>query len=241
MLFLRSLVANALLYPLAFLLTAVSLPVWVLRRRWAHRAASIWARATLDILHHVCGITMEVRGKQHMPRAPMLIASKHQSSWETAALFVLMPNIAIVMRQIFFYFTPLGWLCWRSGMLPINRLGGASALRRLLRDSSRALAQGKSVCIFPEGTRRAPGAPPLYHNGVAGLYTHLQVPCVPVALNTGLFWPRRQFLRYPGRVVMEFLPPIAPGMPRKAFMQKLETQIEEASNRLLAEARRDQS
>lgn len=238
MLFVRSLISNTLIYPLPFVLVTASLPVWIWRRRWALGLTRLWGRATLAILRHVNGMEMELRGQKHLPRRPALIACKHQSSWETVVLFVLIPNAVMIVRQTFFYFTPLGWLCWRGGMLSLNRVGGAKALRQLLRASSAKIAQGRSVCIFPEGTRRPPGAPPLYHSGVAGLYRHLNVPCVPVALNSGLFWPRRRFLRYAGRVVMEFLPPIAPGLARPQFMHLLQTRLEAASNRLLAEARR---
>ena len=238
MLFLRSLLSNTLIYPIGFILVTLSVPFWVWRRSWARWVTHSWGRATLGILRHVSGIELEVRGREHMPRAAALIACKHQSSWETVAMFLLIPNVAMIVRQTFFYFTPVGWLAWRIGMLRLNRTGHAKALRQLMRDSRAEVRRGRCVCIFPEGTRRPPGAPAIYHSGVAGLYRHLDVPCVPVALNSGLFWPRRQFLRYSGRLVMEFLPPIAPGMPRAAFMRELEARIEPASARLLKNARR---
>jgi 1-acyl-sn-glycerol-3-phosphate acyltransferase len=122
-------------------------------------------------------------------------------------------------------------------MIPVDRDKGPAALRRMLREAKKRVADGREIIIFPEGTRRAPGAPPDYKTGVALLYESLGVPCLPVALNSGLFWPRRSLRRRPGTIVVEFLDPIPPGLPRAEFLQRLADAIEGASARLLAEAK----
>jgi 1-acyl-sn-glycerol-3-phosphate acyltransferase len=128
-----------------------------------------------------------------------------------------------------------GWYATRAGMITVERDQGTAALRRLAADVGTAVAAGKNVVIFPEGTRRPPGAAPDYKGGIAHLYRMTGASVVPAALNSGLFWPRRQMLRFPGTIVIEFLPPILPGLTSRAFLQRLESDIEAASNRLLAE------
>ena len=121
-------------------------------------------------------------------------------------------------------------------MIHVDRSAGPSALRGLAKRGREEIAKGRQILIFPEGTRRAAGAPPDYHPGVAFLYRALGVPVLPVALNSGVFWPRRKFVRYPGTIVIEFLPPIAPGLDTRTFLAELEARIEIASDRLLVEA-----
>ena len=123
-------------------------------------------------------------------------------------------------------------------MIRIDRAGGARALRGLIEGGRAALDRGAPIAIFPEGTRVAPGEHRPYHPGVAALYRHLDCTVVPVALNSGVFWGRRSFVKRPGRIVVEFLPPIAPGLERKDFMTELERRLEPATERLVAEARR---
>jgi len=145
-------------------------------------------------------------------------------------------NPALILKQELLYIPLYGQYVKKAGMIPIRRSDGPKALRTMLRRASEAVKAGRHLIIFPEGTRAAPGARNPYMPGVAGLYSHLDVPCVPVALNSGLFWPRRKLHRKPGTIIVEFLPPIAPGLDRKTFMTELENRIEGATDRLLAEA-----
>jgi 1-acyl-sn-glycerol-3-phosphate acyltransferase len=131
-----------------------------------------------------------------------------------------------------------GWLARKQRMIPIDRKAGASALRGLLRAAEAAKGEGRQIVIFPQGTRVAPGADAPYQPGVAALYARLGCPVVPVALNSGCFWPRRSFVKYPGRIVIELLEPIPPGLAKGAFLAELERRIETATARLEAEARR---
>ena len=136
------------------------------------------------------------------------------------------------MKWIPFY----GWFCLKFEHILVKRDRAASALKAMIRDARARTTEGREVLIFPEGTRAVPGAAPDYKPGYVALYEGLDVPAVPLALNSGLYWPRRSVRRYPGTIIVEFLDPIPPGMPRKEFRQRIEAAIEEASGRLIAEA-----
>jgi 1-acyl-sn-glycerol-3-phosphate acyltransferase len=136
---------------------------------------------------------------------------------------------AFVLKRELLSIPLFGWYLRKVGMIAVDRAAGASALRNMARQASEAFAEGRSILIFPEGTRVPPGESRPYHPGVAALYTQLKVPVVPVALNSGLFWGRRSFVKRPGTVTVQFLPPIPPGLDRKAFMRELESRIEAAA------------
>ncbi len=149
---------------------------------------------------------------------------------------IVLGDAAYVLKRQLLWIPIYGWYLRKLDNLSVDRAGGASALRVMVEAGKRIIAQGRSIVIFPEGTRTVPGERRPYHPGIAALYTQLDVPVVPVALNSGLFWGRRAFLKRPGRIVLEFLPSIAPGLPRKVFMRELESRIETASERLCATA-----
>jgi 1-acyl-sn-glycerol-3-phosphate acyltransferase len=145
------------------------------------------------------------------------------------------------MKRELFWIPFHGWFSHKFEMIPVDRDKGPAALRAMLRETKKRVEDGREVIIFPEGTRRAPGAPPDYKTGVILLYEALRIPCVPVALNSGLFWPRRSLVRRPGTVIVEFLDPIPPGLTKAEFMRRLTTAIETASNRLIVEAKPKES
>ena len=233
----RSLLFNILFYVTTTAFVVLGSPLLVAPRSWAMYALGVHARFELWLLRTIVGTELEVRGKEKLPEGPRLVASKHQSAWETFALIPLFRDPALLMKRELFWIPFHGWFSHKFQMIPVDRDKGAVALRRMLREAQQRIADGRQIIIFPEGTRRAPGAPPDYKTGVVLLYDALQVPCVPVALNSGLFWPRRSFHRYPGTIVVEILDPIPPGLPKAEFLKRLEQAIETASNRLLAEAR----
>ena len=209
-----------------------AIPLFLGPRIAVIRAAQIWAHLQLWGLRVFCGQTYEVRGREHIPNGAALVASKHYSMWETIAFMVLVDDPAIVLKRELLNVPFYGWYGRKMGMIPIDRSGKASALRALKRASDQAVADRRQIVIFPEGTRRKVGAAPDYKPGVAGLYSGLNVPCVPVALKSGAHWTG--FRKEPGTIVLEFLEPIAPGLKRAEFMTLLETRIETATNRLLA-------
>ncbi len=240
------LVVRSLLFNLAFYLNTaawclVALPALLMPYRAILWIADAWGRSSLWLLRVIAGTRVEIRGRERIPKGGLLVASKHQSALETFTFATIFPNLTFILKRELMWIPLFGWAMARAGMVPIDRSAGSAALARMNAKAGERTAAGRQVIIYPEGTRRPPGAPPAYKYGVAHLYQNLGVPCLPVALNTGLFWPRRSFLRRPGTVVIEILEPIPPGLDRDAFFDLLKTRIEEASNRLLREGQDEPS
>jgi 1-acyl-sn-glycerol-3-phosphate acyltransferase len=225
---------------LFYLISALFLVLgsWLLLgpRSWAMKSLELHGRTCLWLLEKIVGTRLEVRGRENLPDGAALVASKHQSAWDTFGLVPLLRDPAIVMKRELFWIPFYGWFSAKFGMIFVHREAGPAALRRMARDAEDRALQGRHILIFPEGTRREPGAEPAYQPGALFLYDRLGLPCVPVALNTGLFWPRRSLRRYPGTIIVEFLAPIPPGLPRKTFAKRLERAIETASDALILEA-----
>jgi 1-acyl-sn-glycerol-3-phosphate acyltransferase len=200
---------------------------WAMAGLKAHALTSIWW------LRLIVGTRLEVRGRENLPDGPALIASKHQSAWDTFGLVPLTRDPAIVMKEELFAIPLYGWFSRKFEMIGVRRERASVALRHMAADAANRASQGRDIVIFPEGTRRPPGAPPAYKPGVMLLYESLGLPCVPVALNSGLFWPRRSLIRRPGTIIVEFLPAIPPGLPRREFSALLQGRIETASAKLL--------
>jgi 1-acyl-sn-glycerol-3-phosphate acyltransferase len=234
---LRSLVFNVALYAVTAVQAIAGLPVLVMRRRTAYRFGRAWADAILRLCAAVAGLGYEVRGRERLPRGPAIIAMKHQSAWDTFAVAVIFDDPAIVVKRELLWIPFYGWYLRKAGMISVDRKAGAQALRQLVAGGERAAAQGRPLVIFPEGTRTAPGTHRPYQPGVAALYRQLGLPLVPVAVNSGLYWGRRSFLKRPGTIIVEILPPIPPGGERRQVMDELERRIEGATARLVAEAR----
>jgi 1-acyl-sn-glycerol-3-phosphate acyltransferase len=233
---LRASLFNVLFYVTTVLFLGLGSPLLFGPRSWAMWALALHARTELWLLQMIVGTKLEVRGSEKLPKGACLVASKHQSAWETFALIPLFRDPAYLMKRELFWIPFHGWFSYKFKMIPVDRDKGPAALRRMLAEAKTRAAAGREIIIFPEGTRRAPGAPPDYKTGVFLLYEALALPCVPVALNSGLFWPRRSFKRYPGTIIVEFLDPIPPGLTKREFLPRLQTTIETASNRLIAEA-----
>jgi 1-acyl-sn-glycerol-3-phosphate acyltransferase len=239
MLLARSLLFNLALWLWTGVMVLAALPLLAAPRERMVALGRLWQRGVQALLARLTGLTYEVRGRERIPATPAIFAFKHQSAWETMVLNLLFPDLAIVLKRELTRIPLFGWYLRHAGMIGIDRAGGARALRMLVEDGRAALARDSSIVIFPEGTRAPVGERNPYQPGVAALYRQLDCPVVPVALNSGLFWRRRGFIKRPGRIVVEFLPPIAPGLDRKAFMAELEHRIESATARLIAEARPD--
>lgn len=218
-------------YLLAFL---PALPFLSRRGLWERGVVS-WARTSSALLRVICGTRARVTGLENVPPGPLLIAAKHQSAWETFALLPLFEDPAFILKQELMRIPVFGWFAARARMIPVDRSGGRAALKEMTEVARAEIAAGRQILIFPEGTRRPPGAPPAYKIGVSSLYAQLGVPCLPVALNSGLYWPRRAIIRRPGTIRVHILPPIPPGLSRDAFMARLEGDIEGASAELLTE------
>ncbi|MEQ1648034.1 MAG: lysophospholipid acyltransferase family protein [Hyphomicrobiaceae bacterium] len=232
---------RSILYAITFYLLTVAMLIgglWLLLapRSWAMAGLKLHGRIATWLLWVVCGTRIEVRGRERLPKAPYLVVAKHQSAWDTFALVPLFDDVAIVLKDELKWIPIYGWFCVKFEHILVKRDRAAVALKALVADGRARAACGREILIFPEGTRRAPGAPPDYKPGYVALYEGLQVPCVPLALNSGLYWPRRSLRRYPGTIVVEFLEPLPAGQSRALFRRDVEARIEAASARLMAEA-----
>lgn len=237
MLHLRSLIFNIMFYLNMITWMLVLVPTYLMPRMVFMRAARAWAWSSLWLLKVICGTRFELRGHENIPQGGFLVACKHQSMWETFALFCVVDDPAFVLKSELQWVPLFGWYTWKARSIPIDRKGGSSALTRMNARAGEEIRHGRQVVIFPEGTRTAPGAKPAYKYGIVHMYDQIGITCVPMALNSGAFWPRRKFLRHPGTIVVEVLPPIPPGLSREAFFATMTSVIEAASDRLLSEAR----
>ncbi|OYX23532.1 MAG: 1-acyl-sn-glycerol-3-phosphate acyltransferase [Rhodobacterales bacterium 32-66-7] len=231
---LASLVFTLQMY-LAMAVIALVFAPWAL---WSSRGARFamqtycaWVFFSLRLL---CGLRCEVRGQP--PEGEALIAAKHHSFLDIMMLFHALPAAKFIMKRELIYAPFLGQYALRIGCVPVNRGKRGQAIARMKADVAAGAAEPGQLIIYPQGTRVAPGATLPYKVGTGVLYEQLGQTCHPVATNVGLYWPKHGILRRPGVAVVEFLPPIAPGLPVPEFMTRLEGEIEDASNRLLAEA-----
>jgi 1-acyl-sn-glycerol-3-phosphate acyltransferase len=244
MLLARSIAFNVLFYVNLAVHILVALPTLALPRPVQRAFIRSYARTSLWLLRVVCGTRVEWRGLAKLPQGACIVACKHQSTWETFALYAVLDDPAYILKRELTWIPLFGWHLWKAGLIPVDRRAGMAALSRMTGWAQKALQQSRQIVIFPEGTRRAPGAEPSYKPGVAYLYDKAGVACVPVALNSGLFWPRRSLLRYPGTILVEVLEPIAPDLDKRAFLTRLQNDVEQAAARLLQESKdrlRDQA
>lgn len=235
MIWLRSLLFVAVFYLWSTLAAFLMLPTLALPRAacaWSLRA---WGRVVTLLLRLICGVRVEVRGRQYLPTGAALIASKHQCMFDIFGTFAFLPDSCFISRKEFMRIPFFGWYIWKTRMIVIDREGQAKALKKMVADSRDRLKHERQIVIFPEGHRGEPGVAGDYKPGVAALYRELDMPCGLLALNTGVHWPAHGFLRKPGTIVFEFLEPIPAGLKRAEFMRTLQDRLEAASNALLAE------
>ena len=236
---LRSVIFNVLFYLNLVVYLLAAMPTLLLPSRYLLAVARGWARANLRLLRVVCGIRADFRGLEKIPPGGLIIASKHQSVWETFALLPYVNDPTFILKRELMWIPLFGWCLWKAGMIPVDRGARGPALAAMTERAKVEVQRGRQIIIFPEGTRRPPGAEPRYKFGVAHLYAETAVPCVPVALNSGLFWPRRSFRRFPGTVVVQVCEPIAPGLDKSDFIARLQDAIENASAKLVEEGNRE--
>ena len=236
MIIVRSLVFNALFYVNTALWLIAALPTFFMPYRAIIEVAKAWGRFNRALTRMVAGIDYEIRGAEKIPRGPVIVAAKHQSAWETFALLSLFDNPTFIIKRELQWIPIFGWFTIKGRMVPVQRGAGSQTLTNMIERARIELSRGRQLVIFPEGTRRAPGAEPRYKYGVAQLYAAEGVPCIPIALNSGLFWPRRSLRRNPGTILVEVLDPILPGLDKDVFLERLKNEIETATARLIAES-----
>ena len=230
---LRSLTYVALFYLWTAVVAVGFTPILFGPVRWVYWMFNFWGRGVVGLLA-ICDIKVEVRGKQFIPTGAALVAPKHQCMLDVFAQFTWLPGSAFVMKKELAWIPWFGWYAKKAGAIVIDREGQAKTMRQVIREGIELFKKGRQVVIFPEGTRKAPGAEPDYKPGIAALYRELNVPVHPVATNAGVHWPAHGFIRIPGTIVFEYLEPIPPGLKRAEFMRILEERIETKSTELLA-------
>ena len=233
----RSILYGLWYYGLTVLFAILFIPLLALPRSVLRDGIRLWARLLIWGLRVIGGVRLEVRGLEHLPQGvPVLLAAKHQSMFDIIPAFAYMPDALFVMKKELMRIPVFGWHNRKHGTIVVDRQGQAHAMRKMIADARDRFTEPRQLLIFPEGTRRPPGAPPDYKPGVAGLYRDLDVPCVPVATNTGAHISSSGIAKSPGTVVYEVLEPIPAGLKRADFMRLLQDRIETASSALLADA-----
>jgi 1-acyl-sn-glycerol-3-phosphate acyltransferase len=238
--YLRSLVFNVLFWLVFFFWAIIALPTFALPMRALLTVGRCWVKSSLLLMRLVCNIKVEFRGVDKIPKGPLVVAAKHQSFWETFALLECLDLPLFVLKRELLLIPVFGQFLTKLRMIAVDRSKGVRALLDMTRRAREAVRGGRQLVIFPEGTRTTPGAPPAYKSGFAQIYASCGVPCMPVALNSGLFWPRRNFMRYPGTLVVEFLDPLPPGLAKDEFVSRVQAAIEEATLRIVEAGRREQ-
>ncbi len=232
--FARSLIFNIAFYLFFSGAMLFGIPLFAFPRRLRQRYIAWLNSSVFWLLRTICGLEIDVTGRERIPAGKLLVAAKHQSAIDNFIVWSLFADPTFILKSELRFVPLLGWWMKAMRMIPVNRGGGPSVHKELNKRVAAELADNRQVMIFPEGTRTAPGSPPQYKRGIALLYINSEAPCLPVALNTGLYWPRRKFMRWPGTIQVEILAPIAPGMPRDDFLALLQERIETAANRMLA-------
>jgi 1-acyl-sn-glycerol-3-phosphate acyltransferase len=239
MLIVRSLLFNVAFYANLILWLILLVPALLVPRRVFMEMVKLWGRTSLWLLRVIAGTKVVITGQEKILPGGALVAAKHQSFLETFALVTILDDPTYILKRELMWIPFFGWHLAKAGCVPVNRKAGSLALVQMTARAKEEAEHGRQIIIFPEGTRRPPGAPPAYKYGVAHLYQNLGFPCIPVGMNSGLYWPRRQFIRRPGTVRIEVLDPIAPGLPREEFFRRVQDQIEGSSARLLDEGRKE--
>ncbi|MEY8830193.1 lysophospholipid acyltransferase family protein [Sedimentitalea sp. XS_ASV28] len=230
----RSLVFIIVIYFWMAVLGILFTPYAILSKRGALRACKIYARTTLVLTRWMVGIHGEVRGT--VPSGEVMVAAKHQSFLDILLIFDAVPHAKFIMKRELLWTPFIGLYAKRLGCVPVDRGRRGAAVAKMVKDVAQEFSTPGQLIIYPQGTRVAPGDRKPYKVGSGVLYKELGQPCVPVATNVGLFWPRKGIMRKPGLAVVEFLEPIAPGLDRNEFMRKLEERVEARSDELMREA-----
>jgi 1-acyl-sn-glycerol-3-phosphate acyltransferase len=232
----RSILFNLCFYANLIIQMIVQSPIYFLMpRKAAYAIPKNWARSSVWLMEKIVGTTFEIEGLENIPAGGYILAPKHQSFWDTFALLPYLDDPVYILKRELMWIPLFGWYAGKQQMIPVDRGARGKVMLDVLKRTREVLAKGRQLIIYPEGTRRPPGAEPLYKYGIARMYRDLGVPVVPVAMHPGLFWPRRTFQRYPGHFKVRILPPIEAGMDPDAFFARLMAETEKASDELLVE------
>ena len=215
------------------LMGILSLPFMFLPSKYIRFPAKTWIKGIFILLEYICGVTHEFRGHKNLTNEPLIIVSKHQSAFETFALYFYLESSFFIHKKQLFYIPIFGQYLLKSNMVSIDRAGQGKAMRKMISDVKKKLDHGSTIIIFPEGTRKKPGEKTDYKTGFVGIYNTTKRKLQPVALNSGLFWQKGMKIIKKGHIVIEFLPQIETGLSKKEVLEKVEYSIESATNKLL--------
>lgn len=232
----RSVLFNAVFYLNLIAQMIVFTPLYfLLPRKKAYIVPKNWARSNHWLFEKIVGTTFEIEGLENIPEGSYIFAPKHQSFWDAYALLPWLDDPLYILKRELTWIPLFGWYIKKQRMVPVNRGARGKVMAAVMERTKAEMDTGRQLIIYPEGTRRPPGAPPEYKYGIARLYRDLQVPVLPVVMHPGLFWPRRKFIRQPGHFKVQILPAIPPGMDPDAFLAHLIDVMETASDKLLVE------
>ena len=229
----RSIIFYLLLFIWTFFLGIFSLPYLLLPSSYIRNLANLWISGILQLLRLTCNITYEIKGKENIPNNAVIVASKHQSAFETLLLFKLIKNSIFIHKRELFFIPIFGLYLKKSNMISINRSEGINAMRKMLNEVKQRISNGYSIIIFPEGTRKKTDEPPDYKTGIAGIYKESNSEVLPVAINSGLYWPKHTFIKKPGKIIIKFLKLIPSQLEKSEFLKKIESVIEEETNKII--------
>lgn len=232
----RSILFDFFFYTSTILICLLCWPLLFLPIRKRFIVIEFWGKVISFWAKYILGLTFVVRGKENLPPPPYIVASKHQSAWETVFLNQITPCSVFVLKKELMKIPVFNWYFRGLHCIAVQRGGGAATIEDMMHQAQIVIQEGLSIIIFPEGTRTIVGSKAKYKHGIANLYRHLNVPVVPIALNSGVFWGRRSFIKNPGQIDVEILPPIYPGLDRNDFLEQLQETIETASERLCNKA-----
>jgi 1-acyl-sn-glycerol-3-phosphate acyltransferase len=235
MIWLRSCIFNVLFMTITAFSSVIAIALLPFHPRFIRRFIRLWARGILWLLRIICDIRVKVTGLEHVAPGASLIASKHQSAFDTFVWLALLKEPSYVLKRELLDLPFWGRVARHSGAVAVDREGGGAALRGMVRDAKRVLDEGRPLVIFPEGTRSAPGERVPYQPGIAALVLNSGLPCYPVATNSGRHWGRRAFQKLPGVISISIMPALPAGLARKPLMETLEAQIEAETARLMAQ------
>ena len=229
----RSLIFYFFLYLWTLLLGILCLPYLLLPSVYTKKIANAWITGILALLKYICSIDYETQGTENIPNYPVIVASKHQSTFETLLLFKLIKDSIFIHKRELFLIPIFGFYLKKSNMISINRLDGPNSIRKIMNHVKEKIIHGNSIIIFPEGTRKKPSDPPDYKTGIAGIYRESNAQVLPVAINSGHYWPKHTFIKKPGKIIIKFLKLIPTKLEKKEFLERIESVIEEETNKII--------
>jgi 1-acyl-sn-glycerol-3-phosphate acyltransferase len=237
MLYIRSFIFDIYFYIVCALVSVFCLPFLLGPISWSFIPSRLWGYLTLFGARWILGLDYKIEGAHNLPEKPYIIASKHQSAWETVAMCYLLPSPVFIMKKELKYVPLFNLYFARQKVIAVDRKLGKDAIIPMIEAAKFHMQGERCILIYPEGTRSEVGKSGRYRPGVFSLQEGLGVPVVPIALNSGAFWPRRSMIKKQGVITMSILPPIQPGLSREEFMKTLQTVIENRSNQLYEEVR----